>query len=172
MACNSDSKSAEAGGCCGGCAPKPFPWFSALCDPAFQKLFLARYWRDALIGLAAGGLGALALLAPGEALAGLGPLLGGPWLHLRTVAVLPAAILAGLFLALGATGEARRTALALRMLACLALGGVANGMLELGGSFLAEGGWAYPLAFGLLGLPATWLGWWILGRAGRDRTPS
>ena len=122
MACNPESKSAEAaGGCCGGgCgAPKAFPWFSALCDPAFQKLFLARYWRDLLTGLAAGGLGALALLAPGEALAGLGPLLGGPWLHLRAAAVLPAAMLAG-----------------------------------------------------LLGLPATWAGWWILARAGRDRTPS
>jgi len=174
MACKPESKSAEAaGGCCGGgCgAPKPFPWFSALCDPTFQKLFLARYGRHLLTGLAAGGLGALALLAPGEALARLGPLLGGPWLHLRAAAVVPATLLAGLFLALGATGPSRRTTLALRMLVCLALGGIANGLLELDGAFLSEGGWAYPLAFGLLGLPATWAGWWILDRPGRDRTP-
>jgi hypothetical protein len=151
-------------------------------DPAIGRLFLLRYRRELLLGAATGCLTSGAVLALGEGLGGLGPLLGGPWIHFHAAAILPASILAGLILALsvawnGAKGWRSASG---RVLACAVLGGVANGFLELGeasrpggilGAFCQEGGLYSVLAFGVLSLPATWLAWGILaaafgGRAG------
>ena len=172
MACCSDPgpESKSGGSCCGG--QRPFPWLSAICDPSIGRMFLLRYRREIMLGLAAGGLTGWAALAFGAALGALGPLLGGPWLHFHPAAVLPAAILAGLVLALSIAWSGPRgwRAASFRALAAAALGGAANGFLELGeaqpggilASFLREGGLYSVLAFSLLGLPALWLAWGVL----------
>ena len=171
MACCTDPKpetegAASCGGGSCGCGSRPFPWFSAVCDPAIRRLFLLRYRRELLLGAGTGCLTGGAALLSGEGLGALGPLLGGPWLHFHAAATLPAAILAGLALALsmawnGARGWAAASAW---VLICLAAGGAGNGLLELGegpavAGFLREGGPHSVLAFALLGLPATWLVW-------------
>jgi hypothetical protein len=157
MACCSEPKSGtKGGGCCGGA--QPFPWFSALCDPAMGRLFLLRYWRDLLLGAGAGALAGLAVLAAGEGLGGLGPLLGGSWLHVHAAAILPGTVAGGIVLALAGPGAGLTTAG--WVLGCLFLGGLANGLLEAGGALapLLQGGvWVAPLVFGVLGLPTIWL---------------
>lgn len=160
MACCSDPEQESRGGSC-GCGQRPFPWFSAVRDPVIRRLFLRRYRRELLLGAGTGCLTGGAALAFGEPLGALGPLLGGPWLHFHAGAVLPAAILAGLALALSmARDGARRGAASAWVLACAAAGGLGNGFLDLGdGPFLREGGAFSVLAFALLGLPATWLTW-------------
>jgi hypothetical protein len=155
--------------CCsspGGCGgDKPFPWFSALRDPAILRLFLARYRREWMAGLAAGAVAgaALSLIEP---LGALGPAMGAPWLHLHPAAVVPATLLAGpaLFLRLANDGRRAWAEGAAWALAFLVLGGLANILLEAAepirvATFFQDGGYAYPLAFTFLGLPALWLAW-------------
>jgi hypothetical protein len=156
MACCSEPKSGtKGGGCCGGA--QPFPWFSALCDPAMGKLFLLHYWRGLLLGVAAGVLAGAAVLAAGEALGGLGPVLGGPWFHVHAAAILPATLAGGLVLALAGPGRGLKASA--WVLGALVLGGLGNGFLETGGTLAAflEGAWIGPLLFNALGLPALWL---------------
>jgi len=179
MACcsNPGSETKGGGSCCGG--QRPFPWLSAICDPKITRLFLLRYWRELLLGAAAGGLTGWAALAFGEGLGALGPLLRGPWLHFHPAAVLAAAIPAGLILALtmawnGARGWRAASGWAL---AFTALGGIGNGFLELGeaqpggilAAFFREGGPYSVLGFVLLGLPTLWLVWGVLAAAFRVR---
>lgn len=180
MACCSEpgTETKGGGGCCGG--QRPFPWLSALRDPVMLGLFFRRFWRELLLGLLCGGVTGLAALFFSDALGPLGPLLGGPWLHFHAGAVLPAAILAGLVLAVGSGNGAKdRFALSGWALAILVLGGIANGFLELGeaghpsgllAAFFQEGGYASALVLGLLGLPASWLAWGAVARAKRPRT--
>jgi hypothetical protein len=166
--------------CCsspGGCGgDKPFPWFSALRDPAILRLFLARYRREWLAGLGAGAAAGAALTLI-EPLGALGPLVGAPWLHLHAAAVVPAALLAGpaLFLRLGHEGRGAWKGAAAWALAFLLLGGLANTLLEAAdpirvATFFQEGGYASPLALALLGLPALWLAWEAAGWAGLRST--
>jgi hypothetical protein len=122
------------------------------------RLFLLRYWRDLLLGAGAGALAGLAVLAAGEGLGGLGPLLGGSWLHVHAAAILPGAIAGGIVLALAGPGAGLKTSG--WVLGWLSLGGLVNGLLEAGGALAAllQGGvWVAPLVFGFLGLPAVWL---------------
>lgn len=160
MACRSDS---ETQGCCGGCGQRPFPWSSALRDPAFLRLWLRRY-RGALARGAGSGLATgLALLALGDWLGALGPMLGGPWLHPHPAALLPGALLAGLLLALGREGHRGRLAQVLRPALVLALAGAGNGLLATGGgpeAWAAAGSHAF--AFLILGLPLLALATWAL----------
>ena len=178
MSCCSDPKSeAKGGGSC--CGSRPFPWLSAICDPAIGRMFLLRYWRELLAGLGAGCLTGAAALALADGMGGLGPLLGGPWLHFHALAILPAANPAGLILALTVAWNGARgwRAASAWVLVCAALGGAANGLLELGvaqpggllASFMREGGLYSMLAFALLGLPAIWLAWGILAATFRVR---
>ena len=163
MACCSEPKAGKKGGgsCCGG--TQPFPWLSVLSDPAIGRMFLNRYWRELLLGLGTGCLTGLAELGFSGPLGALGPLVHGPWLQFHAGVVLPAGILCGLVLALSAS-EAPRSWIAISgwLFGLAALGGAANGLLELGGDFLKEGGLAYPLICGLLGLSATWVAWGAL----------
>lgn len=170
MACCS-----EPGGCGGD---RPFPWFSALRDPAMRRLFLVRFRRELLLGLGAGCLTGTVALAAGEGLVGgLGTLVGGPWLHFHAAAVLPAALLGGVVLALTLSGgvAGHWGPASCRVLACALLGGAANGFLELGdaggSAFFQGGGLVSLLGFGLLGLPALWLAWaglaWAFRGVGR-----
>jgi hypothetical protein len=58
------------------------------------------------------------------------------------------------------------------MLVVLALGGAANGLLELedmGAGFIQGGAWVSLLAYPVLGLPALWLAWWVLVTVFRKR---
>ena len=130
-----------------------------------RRLFLRRYGRELLAGASAGALASLAALTQGDALGALGPVFGGPWLHFHPQAVLPAALPAGVILALGG----RRPATAGWVLVCLALGGLINGLLEIGsaplGTYFQAGGGASLLAFGCLGLPALGLAWGLLALA-------
>lgn len=165
MSCSSESKTGAkgSGGCCGGC--QPFPWFSVLTDPAIARLFLLRYRRELLLGLAAGCLSGLAILGWGDALSGLGPLLHGPWLHWHAAAILPTTLLSGLLLALGVSPQNLRgwASSTLRVLGCAVLGGIANGLLEVPlGAFLPEGALAYGPAAVFLCVPAAWLAWALL----------
>ena len=153
MSCCSDPKpETDAGGSC-ACGQRPFPWLSAICDPAIGRMFLLRYRRDLLLGAGCGCLTGGAVLAFGDALGGLGPLLGGPWLHFQAAATLPAAILAGLSVSLslawnGARGWRAGTGWAL---AWSALGGLGNGLLS------GDGAGVPALALALLLAPATWM---------------
>ena len=171
MPCATDPKQATraAGSCCGGC--QPFPWFSVVSDPAIARLFFLRYRSDLARGLGVGVLTGLAVLGLGEGLGGLGPLLGGPWLHFHGAALLSAAILGGLALALGRALEAGWAGTSAWVAVCLAAGGVTNALLEWGDTPLAayvrEGGLVHPLVFVLLGLTCLWLAWASLGLAFR-----
>ena len=52
MSCCSDPKpETEAGGSC-ACGQRPFPWLSAICDPAIGRMFLLRFRRDLLLEFA------------------------------------------------------------------------------------------------------------------------
>ena len=174
MACcdQTQSKAKAGGSCC--CGPQPFPWFGAITDPAIRRLFFRRYRTDLAFGAGAGAVVGLGVLGWSETFGALGPLLGGPWLRLRLAPALPAALLAGMALALtlailGARGW--RLACAW-MLAILALGGAVNGFLELedaSAGFLQGGGWVSVLAYLVLGLPALWLAWWLLVTVFRKR---
>jgi len=171
MPCATDPKQATrpAGSCCGGC--QPFPWFSVVCDPAMARLFLLRYRSELAMGLGVGVLPGLAVLVRGEGLGGLGPMLGGPWLHFHGAAVLPATLLGGLALGLGQALKGSRgwAGTSAWVAACLASGGAVNALLERGDAPLAacvrEGGLVHPLVFVLLGLPCLWLAWGSLGLA-------
>lgn len=179
MSCCSEpkSKNKNGGGCCGG--SRPFPWFSAVCDSTIRRLFFQRYWRELLLGLATGGLTSLAALPLGEAMGGLGPLLGGSWFHLHVGALLPTALLSGLILALAGAGAGQGPRLGLAtagwVLGLALLGGCGNGLLETNpaslAAFLAEGGLVSALLFGLLILPASWLVWAALGTLIPAREP-
>jgi hypothetical protein len=130
-----------------------------------RRLFLARYRRELLLGLGAGCLAGAAALLFGDGVGGLG--LPGPWLHVHAAAAAPAFLLGGTVLALSLTrgaAEGWRRASA-RALACVLLGGLANGFLEAGEGFLQGGGPVSLLGFGLLGLPALWLAWGALAFA-------
>ena len=159
MSCKSASEgSAKSSGCCGGCQP-PFPWFSAILDPVIRRLFFQRYWRELLLGAAAGLLAGAGVLALGEVLGGVGPMLNGSWLHLHPGAVLPTTLLGGLFLALRNPDQTSVARASGWLLLLAALGGSANGLLETGASwsgFLQGGGLISPLAFAVLGLPLLW----------------
>jgi hypothetical protein len=175
MACCDPTQSKSRGGSC-GCGDRPFPWFSAVTDPAIRRLFLRRYRTDLAFGAGAGAVVGLGVLGWSESFGALGPLLGGPWLRLRLVPALPAALLAGMALALTlAVRGVRGWRLASGwMLVFLALGGLANGFLELeegSAGFLRGGGWVSLLAYLVLGLPALWLAWWVLVTVFRKRRP-
>jgi len=160
MACCSDSKPASEG--CGCHGRQPFPWLSAVSDPVIRRMFFQRYGRELWVGAGSGLLAGAAVLALGEVLGGVGPLLNGPWLHLHAGLVLPATLLGGLILALrsGATPWAW-------LLAVAAGFGCANACLEVGASWsgiFQEGGLASVLAFPVLGVPSGWLAWTVAAR--------
>lgn len=171
MGCCSESGGKKAGGGC--CGDRPFPWFSALTDPTVARLFFRRFWRELLIGAGAGCLASLALLGAGDGLlGGLGVALRGPMLHFHAAAVLPAALLGGLLLALGLAGKGGRIGVPVWVVVIALLGGVGNGLLEVGdpgrgwlSAFLEEGGLASLLAFGILLLPVLAAARWLLGLA-------
>ncbi|GEM_PF-6596328 len=155
------SSSGSSGGCCGG--NRPFPWFSALTDPVIARMFLARYGRDLLAGLLAGASVSWAALAAGDALGGLGTLLRGSWMHFHAAAVIPTALLGAIVQLLGRAGDDLKGWLAPWgwVLALLALGGIGNGLLDLGDAsggllagFFQGGAWVSVPAFMALGLPA------------------
>lgn len=158
MACSENSESGtQAGACCGGCGcgPQSPPWLAALLDPALAGLMVRRFWTRILRGAGAGLLAGAALALFGETVLGpLGPLLSGPWLRFHGAAVLPALMAAGLLLALHPGTRGRRTAWAA---ALLALGGLANGFLDLGSASFTEGGWVHGIVLVLAGLPLAWL---------------
>ncbi|BDU73746.1 hypothetical protein [Mesoterricola silvestris] len=153
MSCCSDPK----GSCCG--QPQALPWFTALCDPVFRRRFLARYWRELLAGALSGAAVGYAALAHGEGIGGLGPALGGPWIHLNASAVLPATLAGGLVLALAPRPWPTAS---LRTLLVLALGGGLNAF--------QEGAWPSLPVFMVLGLPALWIAWFLFSKVmGRGR---
>lgn len=170
--CDQTQSKAKAGGSC-GCGPRPFPWFSAVTDRSVRRLFFRRFRTDLAFGAGAGAVAGLGVLGWSESFGALGPLLGGPWLRLRLLPALPAALLAGMALAvvMAAKGAKGWRLASGWMLAFLTLGGVANGFMELdaGAGFLQGGGWASVLAYAALGLPALWLAWWVLVTVFRKR---
>ena len=165
MACCSTPPAAGKGAGCGCGAQPPFPWLSAIGDPVIRRLFLRRYGWHLLAGTGSGLLAGLAVLALGDRLGAIGPMLGGPWLHLHPATVLPATVLAGLVLSL--RDRSLWPSTLGWLLACEILAGGINGGLEVGFSwsgFFLGGGLLSPLAFAVLAAPMGWLAWAILRR--------
>jgi hypothetical protein len=110
-----------------------------LCDPAFTRLFLRRYWGELLVGASVGlALGAATLwlvngLGVLDGLRGLGEVFQGRGLQLHGGAVLPVWALLGVVLAVRVSQEGFRGGLNAYGWVALAslLAGAANGVLEL-----------------------------------------
>lgn len=126
-----------------------------MADPALAGLMVRKFGRSILRGAVAGLLAGSVLLAFGETVLGpLGPALAGPWLRFHGAALLPAFLAAGILLAVHPGAWGKRSAWAA---AILALGGWANGGLDLGSAFFAEAGWIHGPVAAAAGLPLIWL---------------